>query len=294
MACVYPCRKMEGGSQYFGPYFISQTNWCGGGAGGTGFEQRIFEIGDPTSRISQSIQFTEPSVRNAMMELTEYRHLSSEVEPDDLSQREFQNDNTETPHASADNTHRQASGLAQEHVPNHSFQHESTLKLLPGAQETEDVEADDDDQREKRSVRSNFSKWTTNRPAWFTTVFVGFILALLAMIINAGILGWMYSSFALTENGTAVLFSGPCSKTAMITNVSHLLINILSTLLLAVSNNCAQLLSSPTRAEVDKAHKSGRWLHIGGFSYRNIPWISPWRTLGCCFLILSSFPLHLL
>jgi hypothetical protein len=55
-----------------------------------------------------------------------------------------------------------------------------------------------------------------------------------------------------------------------------------------------QIISSPTREEVDEAHRRHDWLDIGIPSVRNvrrISWtrIAMWWTLG-----LSSVPLHLM
>ncbi|KAI4929197.1 hypothetical protein J4E86_011725 [Alternaria arbusti] len=50
----------------------------------------------------------------------------------------------------------------------------------------------------------------------------------------------------------------------------HVLINALSTMLLAGSNYTMQVLSSPTRQDVDAAHARGQWLDIGVLSPRNL------------------------
>ncbi|KAH7310596.1 hypothetical protein B0I35DRAFT_412089 [Stachybotrys elegans] len=73
----------------------------------------------------------------------------------------------------------------------------------------------------------------------------------------------------------------------------ELAINIMSTLLLGASNNCAQLLSAPTRQDIDKAHSRGRWLDIGVGSVRNLRYIPVWRGFLWLILLLSSIPLHL-
>jgi hypothetical protein len=204
------------------------------------------------------------------------------------SRRELQ----DTPPASEDGIHHEVIAMAVDNrQESNNSQNDSKLRLLAGASQTENIEAGP---RKKHDLRFNRRQWIANRPVWVTTVSVGLGLAAIAMIVNASILGWIYNSFGPISNGTAVLFSGSCSKASMLTTVSHLAINILSTLLLAASNNCAQLLCSPTRAEVDKAHRNGQWLHVGIFSYRNLPRISYWRFIACGCLILSSIPLHLL
>lgn len=75
---------------------------------------------------------------------------------------------------------------------------------------------------------------------------------------------------------------------------AHLVINILSTLLLGACNYSMQCLSSPTRAEIDKAHNKGVWLDIGVPSVRNLRRLSTARVTLWWLLAISSIPLHLL
>lgn len=74
----------------------------------------------------------------------------------------------------------------------------------------------------------------------------------------------------------------------------ELLINILGTLLLGSSNNCAQLLSAPERKDIDKAHHAGTWLELGVPSLRNLWYVHKWRGALCFALLASSIPIHLL
>jgi hypothetical protein len=130
-------------------------------------------------------------------------------------------------------------------------------------------------------------------PAWFMTVSAGLALAFIILGTNIGILIWVHIHFDVLDN-IAVVFTGACSKTTNVTGYAELAINIVyvklrtyppalnwplpvniltqnsrSTLLLAASNNCSQLLIAPTRPDVDKAHAEGRWLHIGVASLKN-------------------------
>ncbi|UPX15171.1 uncharacterized protein EKO05_0005628 [Ascochyta rabiei] len=68
---------------------------------------------------------------------------------------------------------------------------------------------------------------------------------------------------------------------------------MLSSILLASSNYTMQVLSSPTRREIDRAHYRGDWLEVGILSTRNLPKISRKRAVLCITLALSSIPLHL-
>lgn len=75
--------------------------------------------------------------------------------------------------------------------------------------------------------------------------------------------------------------------------VFHVFINALSTILLAGSNYTMQVMSSPTRSEIDEAHIKGEWLDIGLLSPRNLGFSSRRRAALCIILALSSIPLHL-
>lgn len=133
----------------------------------------------------------------------------------------------------------------------------------------------------------------SQRPAWFTTVSISVGLASVVLAANAILLAWAYGKLNVV-NGIAVAFTGSCSRTTTITTLAELAINVLSTLLLAASNNCSQLLMAPTRADVDRAHPQGKWVHIGVSGFRNIKWIGWWRIALCAVLGISSIPLHLL
>ena len=112
-------------------------------------------------------------------------------------------------------------------------------------------------------------------------------------LLNLIVTIWATQTFE-TANGSGTLIQGECTKTRKASTWIHLAINILSTVLLSASNYCMQILTAPTRAEVDRAHASGRWLDIGTPSVRNLRWISRRRVWIWCCLALSSLPLHLL
>ncbi|KAH8897511.1 hypothetical protein GQ53DRAFT_818775 [Thozetella sp. PMI_491] len=91
-----------------------------------------------------------------------------------------------------------------------------------------------------------------------------------------------------------VFFTATCQSTGQLNLLIHLVINILSTIVLGSSNFFMQILSSPTRADVDKRHSMGIWLNIGIPSVRNLR-LLPTRRVVCWLLfLLSSFPIHML
>ncbi|KAF3805184.1 hypothetical protein GCG54_00010460 [Colletotrichum gloeosporioides] len=95
-------------------------------------------------------------------------------------------------------------------------------------------------------------------------------------------------------DGIGVIWEGE-HKTVKIWNTTiHVLINIISTALLAGSNYCMQCLMAPTRSELNKAHSERTWLDIGVPTIRNLRSITLQRKSLWILLSISSLPLHLL
>lgn len=136
-----------------------------------------------------------------------------------------------------------------------------------------------------RQLGPRFAGWrfgVLNFATWASIVF----------LINIIVTIW--GSHATKEKG--VILEGDCTRVKRLNTALHVVINILSTILLAGSNYCMQALSAPTRGEVDKVHTSrrGRWLDIGVPGLRNLRYISRQRLTLWCLLGASSLPLHLL
>lgn len=113
------------------------------------------------------------------------------------------------------------------------------------------------------------------------------------LIINSSFLIWGLVKRD-ASSGFGTIFEGSCTKEKSLTLWIHLAINILSTVLLSASNYCMQVLSAPTREEVNKAHAKGFWMDIGVPSVRNLGKISRQRLLFWWILGCSSIPLHLM
>ena len=96
------------------------------------------------------------------------------------------------------------------------------------------------------------------------------------------------------SSGLATVQDGSCQKTKNLSLSLHLVINILSTILLAASNYCMQCLSSPTREDIDRAYAHQTWLYIGVPSLRNLQGIARNRIVLWWLLAFSSIPLHFL
>lgn len=130
-------------------------------------------------------------------------------------------------------------------------------------------------------------------PEWYPIVQLGLGLTVLLFFVDIGILSWGYRNFNVSDT-LPVVNQGTCLKTSKIMEVVEIAVNIPSTLLHAASNNCSQLLMSPTRSEVDKAYDKGAWVHIRVGGFHNLRWVA-WRTVCIsCVLWLSSNSLHLM
>ncbi|PLN76236.1 hypothetical protein BDW42DRAFT_188808 [Aspergillus taichungensis] len=92
----------------------------------------------------------------------------------------------------------------------------------------------------------------------------------------------------------AELYRGSCSVTNGWTTGMHLVINALSTALLAASNYSMQCLSAPTREDISLAHAQHSWLDIGTFSIRNLWAMDGKRKALWGVLFLSSVPIHMM
>lgn len=129
---------------------------------------------------------------------------------------------------------------------------------------------------------------------WRIGVLTGCFASGLVFLINLMLLlvaAFRYEGF---QDGIATLARGEQHTIAAISTAYHLLINIFSTILLSSSSYTMQILSSPTRSEVDSAHNRGQWLDIGLLSTRNLRHINRKRLALWCVLAASSVPLHLL
>ena len=112
------------------------------------------------------------------------------------------------------------------------------------------------------------------------------------LLINLTATIWGVKKFGIID-GLGTFQTGDCGSTSRLGFWLHLIINGLSTLLLGASNYSMQCLSSPTRSEIDRAHRRCIWLDIGTPSVRNLRRIS-WSRIGLWWaLAISSIPLHL-
>lgn len=103
-----------------------------------------------------------------------------------------------------------------------------------------------------------------------------------------------FGKFRQPFSTSATLSTGDCTSIKNTTIGLHLVINVLSTLLLASGNYCMQGLVAPDRKSVDKMHAQRNWLDIGTTSIRNLKTATWQRRILWSILLLTSVPIHLL
>ncbi|KAJ5355450.1 uncharacterized protein N7496_012662 [Penicillium cataractarum] len=130
------------------------------------------------------------------------------------------------------------------------------------------------------------------KEAWRYTVASGALAAMLILIVNVITLAVMYTKYS-PDGDKITFYMGSCRTAKVLTSSSHLIVNVLSTVLLASSNFSMQCLNSPTRREINIAHAQHKALDIGIPSIRNLFFVSRWKVLTWIVLATSSFPLHM-
>jgi len=130
--------------------------------------------------------------------------------------------------------------------------------------------------------------------SWRTGIKVALFTSILVLVTNVVLLIIAACTHDGYRAGTGIIHQGQRERISRLTTLYHILINILSTGLLTSSNYCMQLLSAPTRSDIDKAHSQGQWLDIGILSFRNLRYIPKRRVILWLLLAVSSWPLHLL
>ena len=137
-------------------------------------------------------------------------------------------------------------------------------------------------------------KWRAFKTRRQVVLSACFVTAMIICITNftLAFIGW--SRYQRTQDRVVVLYHGDCNVVRRADTGLHVLINLLGTLLFAVSNMTMQLLAAPTRKEVDKAHSKASWVDIGVPSFRNLRQISRLNCSIWCCLALSSIPIHFL
>ena len=112
-------------------------------------------------------------------------------------------------------------------------------------------------------------------------------------VLNIVVFVWAVASHPLDPRGVGTMYTGSCDTTRVANGVAHVAINGLSALFLTSGNYCMQILTTPTRADLDAAHAVGGWLEIGVPSIANLCRFQRRRVFLWLSLGLISTLLHL-
>lgn len=129
--------------------------------------------------------------------------------------------------------------------------------------------------------------WRRLTDGWRGGVALNVLLACLILVAGFVSLIFAVSKVSLFS-GESVIFSGSCATASNITEGVHVVINVFAVVLLAGANYVFQVLSSPTRREVDVAHEKKKWLDIGIASVRNFAHIARSRVLLAVLVLLVA------
>ena len=148
------------------------------------------------------------------------------------------------------------------------------------------------------SVEEKIQRNKDNKREWVIGVLLCAVAATIVMVINIILtIIAVAVAYSRTEDQgfvSATLYEGKCSTPKNWARGLHLLINILSTIMLAASNYCMQCLSSPSRQNIDDLHPQQEWLDIGIPSLKNLFFIGWKRRVLWMVLLVSSLPIHLM
>ena len=147
-----------------------------------------------------------------------------------------------------------------------------------------------------RLLNAKITQWISNSQfhGWRMGVLFGAMCSATVLCLNTALLIILANTKDGFQEGFAEPFNYEPRKLSRLSTLIYVLINALSTVLLAASNYAMQVMSSPLRSDVDKAHAYGTWYDVGLLSLRNLKQIPRRRLVICMILGLSSAPLHLL
>lgn len=112
------------------------------------------------------------------------------------------------------------------------------------------------------------------------------------MVVNFTIM-IVFTSVYKVSGTIGSLYYGDCTVVDQDNAALHIIINALSTLLLAASNSCMQILVAPTREDLDRAHRKGKSMAIGVQDVANLRYLDITTILLWAMLAISSGGLHL-
>lgn len=166
-------------------------------------------------------------------------------------------------------------------IPRYTVTHRKTW-----VERLEDLEQQNFGTRVISTIYDNFVA------GWRAGLNRSFMFSLAALIVNACVFLWLFFTFDRVR-GVGLITISRCGKVYRLETGIKAGLNVISTLILGASTYAMQGTTAPTREEVDKAHKKGKWLEIGTQSWRNLSYVSRRHVAIWGVLASTSLPLHL-
>ncbi|KAK1976579.1 hypothetical protein LZ30DRAFT_603189 [Colletotrichum cereale] len=243
-------------------------------------DPQSFPLKDPPRRATWA-----PGKRNSTATILEnivpdyiINYIRGETPETMARRREERHRRTQSPETLRANAHRGANIMSA-----HGYFEEATTHTISTA------DANDDLERmlppnEKRRSDGTFSRMKSGwRAGVALNIVIGFlilIVAIVCLVLALVVVGMI--------RGESRLFKGDCAAARDLKIGVFVAINVIAIVLLSAANYVFQVLSSPTRIEVDVAHSEKRWLDIGIPSFRNLHFVSKPRVIMAVIIMLAA------
>lgn len=147
-----------------------------------------------------------------------------------------------------------------------------------------------------KQIRNSYRRVLTKLPfqGWRMGMLLNCCVSAIVLCVNLSVLFVIQSRNKGFTNGLAVPWTGTAEAMSWYNRSIHVAINALSTILLSASNYTMQVLSSPTRKDIDRAHARREYLDIGFLSTRNLSRMPKRRLFLFLLMGISTIPIHLL
>lgn len=116
--------------------------------------------------------------------------------------------------------------------------------------------------------------------------------AAVVFLLNLGLLIAAMIKYPPDLQGKGTFLFSDCAFIDMLNGVSHVALNVLSSLFLGAGNYCMQVLVAPTRTEIDVAHGQGVALDVGIPSVKNLWYVQKSKVAGWLVIGAVSTLLH--
>ncbi|KAK1654751.1 hypothetical protein BDP81DRAFT_402751 [Colletotrichum phormii] len=179
----------------------------------------------------------------------------------------------------------EAQAAAANHAAAQGFYDEATTdRPSTGENEIGDLERMLPPPDEKRGGGGTFSRMKSGwRAGIALNIIIGFailIVAIVCLVLALVVVGMI--------RGESLIFKGSCATAEQLKVGLFVAINVITIVLLSAANYVFQVLSSPTRIEIEMAHDGRRWLDLGIPSFRNLRFVSKPRVVMTAIIMLAA------